>query len=264
MPSRTSPTFLIVPREPRAAPQPRLRRHLPQLVTDILQSGREAGRPYHYTTRDVRAIVQYVSEAPRVTPGAFTPTNWDEVDACQARHRSSVQRFAAEQRAQQQCRSLKQRLAGPSLASRIAAAEASATYTPIALTPAPGAFDFERLKVPDLLKIVGTKLKATRTRLAVLDNIPVPESANREHCAAVDRLRARLLLLHTTKLEELAPTLSHAQWTRLNWCLKSIGDISFARVRSRYARILAELAAVSNVGHLVWVPIPAELSLAPA
>ena len=90
MPLRTSPTPLSVPREPRAAPQPRLRRRLPQLVTDILQSGREAGRPYHYTTRDVRAIVQYVSEAPRVTPGAFTPTNWDEVDARQARHRSSV------------------------------------------------------------------------------------------------------------------------------------------------------------------------------
>ena len=70
-----------MPRKPRAAPQPRLCRHLPQLVTDILQSGREAGRPYYYTTGDVRAIVQYVSEAPRVTPGAFTPTNWDEVDA---------------------------------------------------------------------------------------------------------------------------------------------------------------------------------------
>ena len=239
-----------MPREPRAPPQPRLRRHLPQLVTDILQSGREAGRPYHYTTRDVRAIVQYVSEAPRVTPGAFTPTNWDEVDARQARHRTSVQRFVAEQRAQQQRRSLEQRLTGPSLASRIASAEASATYTPIAPTPAPGAFDFERLKVSDLLEIVGTKLKATRTRLAVLDDIPVPDSANREHCAAVDRLRARLLLLHTTKLEELAPTLSHAQWTRLNWCLKSIADIKFSKVRARYSRILAELAAVANAGHL--------------
>ena len=237
-------------REPRAASQPRLRRHLPQLVTDILQSGREAGRPYHYTTRDVRAIVQYVSEAPRVTPGAFTPTNWDEVDARQTRHRSSVQRFVAEQRAQQQRRSLEQRLAGPSLASRIAAAEASATYTPIAPTPAPGAFDFERLKVSDLLEIVGTKLKATRTRLAVLDDVPVPEAANREHCVAVDQLRTCLFLLHTTKLEELAPTLSHAQWTRLNWCLKSIADIKFNKVRARYPRILAELAAVANAGHL--------------
>ena len=239
-----------MPREPRAAPQPRLRRHLPQLVTDIIQSGREAGRPYHYTTRDVRAIVQYVSEAPRVTPGAFTPTNWNEVDARQDRHRTSVQRFIAEQHAQQQRRSLEQRLAGPSLASRIAPAEASATFTPIAPTPAPGAFDFERLKIPDLLEIVKTKLKATCTRLTVLDDVPVPNFANHKHCPTVARLRARLLLLHTTKLEELAPTLSHTQWTRLNWCLKSIADIKFYKIRAQYSRILAKLTAVPNAGHL--------------
>ena len=83
-----------------------------------------------------------------------------------------------------------------------------------------------------------------------LDDVPVPDSANREHCAAIDRLRARLLLLHTTKLEELAPTLSHPQWTRLNWCLKSISDIKFNRIRARYSCILAELTAVANAGHL--------------
>ena len=104
--------------------------------------------------------------------------------------------------------------------------------------------------MPDLLEIVGTKLKATRIRFAVLDNVPVPKTTNREHCVAVDQLRARLLLLHTTTLEELAPTLSHAQWTHLNWCLKSIANIKFNKVRARYSRILAELIAVANAGHL--------------
>ena len=47
--------------------------------------------------------------------------------------------------------------------------------------------------------------------------------------------------------------LSHAQWTHVNWCLKSIADIKFNKVRTQYSCIfaeLAELAAIANAGHL--------------
>lgn len=253
-----------MPRAPRKQLEepaaPRLRRTLPHLVTDVVLDGRNRGQRYHYTSRDIRAIVQYVSEATPIPANAFTPTDWAAVD----RQRDNTQRaraqYQSERDREQQQRTLEARLSGPSIASRIAAAEASTTFTPIAPTPVSGAFNFERLTTDDLLEIVGTKLVATRRRLTFLDEIPIPDDTNPSHALAVDRLRHRLQALHAGLLRDSAPDLTNHQWTQLNWCLKSIGDISFARVRSRYARILAELAAVSNSGHLVWVPVPAELT----
>lgn len=237
-------------------PQPRLNQRLPRLVTDVLQAGRDAGHPYHYTTRDVRAIVRYVSDKKDIPENAFTPLDWEAIERRQEAGRRATNKFREEREREQRQRTLEARLSGPSLASRIAAAEASATYTPIAPKPAPGSFNFEHLKTEDLLEITGKKLAATRKRLTVFDDIPVPKDSIREHIAAVDRLRHRLRTLHTGLLKESAATLTHQQWTQINWCLKAIGDISFARARARYPRILAELAAVANLDHLVWIPIP--------
>ena len=45
------------------APQgPKVRRSLPKPVFDRLQAGRDVGKPYRYTAKDVRAIVRYVSK----------------------------------------------------------------------------------------------------------------------------------------------------------------------------------------------------------
>ena len=76
--------------------------------------------------------------------------------------------------------------------SCIARAEATATYTPPTPTTVSGVFNFERLTPDDLLEIVGTKLAATRRRLLVLDDIPIPDNTNQAHAAAVDHLRQRL------------------------------------------------------------------------
>lgn len=243
--------------------QPRLNQHLPRLVTDVLQAGRDAGKPYHYTTRDVRAIVRYVSDKKDIPKNAFTPIDWSAVDRKFDANKRAIDRFRQEHEAEQHQRSLEARLAGPSLASRIADAEASATYTPIAPKPLPGSLDFTRLAPNDLLEIIGRKLNATRRRLIVFDEVPLPDTTNHEHAAAFDRLRDRLRTLHRGLLVEQHETLTHHQWTQLNWCLKSIGDINFSKVRARHARILAELAAVSNVGHLVWVPLSEEFAPVP-
>ena len=56
-----------MPKEPRQrltkelAPQgPKVRRSLPKPVFDRLQAGRDVGKPYRYTAKDVRAIVRYL------------------------------------------------------------------------------------------------------------------------------------------------------------------------------------------------------------
>ena len=54
-------------------PEPRLNRELPQQVFDHIHAHREAGQPYRYTTRDVRAILKFVNDKPEPSrPSFFT------------------------------------------------------------------------------------------------------------------------------------------------------------------------------------------------
>ena len=89
-----------------------------------------------------------------------------------------VNNFRADREREQQQRSLEARLAGPSLASRIARAEATATYMLPMPTTVSRAFNFERLTLDNLLEIVGTKLTATCHRLLILDDISIPDNMN--------------------------------------------------------------------------------------
>ena len=53
--------------------EPRLNQELPQEVFDHLHARREAGHPYKYTTKDVRAILRYVNDKPEPACPAFSP-----------------------------------------------------------------------------------------------------------------------------------------------------------------------------------------------
>ena len=53
--------------------EPRLQRELLQQVPDLIHAHREAGHPYKYTTKDVRAILRYVNDKPEpARPSFFT------------------------------------------------------------------------------------------------------------------------------------------------------------------------------------------------
>ena len=140
---------------------PRIRRRLPPVVDGILNTRCAEGRPYHYTTKDVQAIVRYVSERPQIDPRAFTPLDWAAVDDKLARNRAALNQFK-QQREQERQRSLLERISGPSLAEQISEAQASATYTPIA--PKPVLIDFRKHSLDDLRGIFRPKINTTLTR----------------------------------------------------------------------------------------------------
>ena len=65
--------ILVVPHAPKRLVEPRLQRELPPQVSDLIHACREAGHPYKFTTKDVRAIIRYVSDKPEpARPSFFT------------------------------------------------------------------------------------------------------------------------------------------------------------------------------------------------
>jgi hypothetical protein len=152
-------------------------RRLPKEVFDCLEAGRSRNKPYHYTTRDVRAIAAHVSCPP--APVSQLKADLQQLSAVRDHMPLPIKREAhlafrknqAEhyeqltvvrtQRAQQERRTLEERLACPSLAERIG----EQTYTPIA--PKPIVIDFTKTTTADLIGIFKPKITATdvETRL---------------------------------------------------------------------------------------------------
>jgi hypothetical protein len=158
-----------VPREPRT------RRRLPKQVFDHLEAGRSRNKPYHYTSGEVRAIAAHVSRPP--APVSQLEADLQQLSAarnhaplptkrkaCQAFRKNQAERreqLAAvrTQRAQQERRTLEERLARPSLAERIG----EQTYTPI--VPKPIVINFKKTTTADLIGIFKPKITATALRL---------------------------------------------------------------------------------------------------
>jgi hypothetical protein len=151
------------------------RRCLPKEVFNRFEAGHSRNEPYRYTTGDVRAITAHVSRPP--APVSQLKADLQQLsaacnhaplstkrEACltfqkhQAEHREQLTavRF---QRAQQECRTLEERLARPSLAEQIS----KQTYTPIASKPI--IIDFTKTIIADLVKIFKPKITATALRL---------------------------------------------------------------------------------------------------
>jgi hypothetical protein len=161
------PVFLVLCK-------PRTRWCLPKEVFDCLEAGHSRNEPYHYTTRDVRAIATHV-----LRPSALisqleadlqqlsaarnhTPLSTKR-EACLAfrKHQAKYceQLIAVQsQRTQQERRTLEERLARLSLAESIG----EQTYTPIA--PKPIVIDFTKTTTTDLIGIFKPKITVTALR----------------------------------------------------------------------------------------------------
>jgi hypothetical protein len=148
---------------------------LPKEVSDRLEAGRSWNEPYRYTTRDVRAIATHVLQPP--TPVSQFEADLEQLSTARdytpfptkREARLAFRKNQAEcreqltavrtQRAQQERRTLEERLARPSLAERIG----EQTYTPIALKSI--VIDFTKTTTADLIGISKPKITATALRL---------------------------------------------------------------------------------------------------
>jgi hypothetical protein len=252
----TSDPFLV-PREPRT------RRRLPQQVFDRLEAGRSRNEPYHYTTGDVRAIAAHISRPP--APVSQLEADLQQLSAArnhaplptkretrlafpknQAKRREQLA-AVRNQCAQQECRTLEERLARPSLAEQIG----EQTYTPIA--PKPIVVDFTKTTTADLIGIFKLKITATALRLK-----PIIELEEHWSNATIDQRRAFKSLADKIQslgfdLEARAPTVTRVQWQSLDWGLKEIGKVSFAGLRRNYREVLSRLVQISEQGYFDWL-----------
>ena len=156
--------ILVVPRAPKSFPsrpskdlnasrrsEPKLQRELPQEVFDHLHARREAGQPYKYTTRDVRAILKFVNDKPEpARPSFFTEADQARFDDTRRSARQYGERIAAERKL-----SLADRIEKPRLAERISAGTSAA---PAARSPI---IDFEHKSVDRIIVIFISKIHAT-------------------------------------------------------------------------------------------------------
>jgi hypothetical protein len=246
-----------VPREPRT------RRRLPKQVFDRLEAGCSQNEPYHYTSGDVRAIAAHVSCPP--APVSQLEADLQQLSAArnhtplpikrkarlafrknQAEHREQLAAVWT-QRAQQERRTLEERLARPSLAKRIG----EQTYTPIA--PKSIVIDFTKTTTADLVRIFKPKITATTLRLK-----PIVELEKHWSDATPDQRRAFESLVDKIQsfgfdLESRAPAVTRVQWQSLDWGLKEVGKISFAGLRRNYKEILSRLVQISEQGYFNWL-----------
>ena len=215
---------------------PTLRRQLPQAVFDRLQHGRDTGRPYKYTTRDVQAIVHYTSGTGR-NPDPRThrwPTQ-QQYDQHRAAARSFAERIGDEKK-----KSLADRIERPPLIARLAPPTAEFAR------PKPILSDFDKYTPAQLEKIFSPRLTATRRRLQpvleLLDNARSPA-----HQKAVREL--------INKFEEVnyIPVITVDQWRSLEHSLKAIGQIEFKGLRQNFDEIVKRLAGVYTGGYFDWI-----------
>ena len=105
-------------------PEPKLQRELPQQVFDHIHAHREAGHPYKYTTKDVRAILKFVNDKPEpARPSFFTEADQARLDDTRRTSRQFGERIAAERKL-----SLADRIEKPRLAEHILAGTNAVRY----------------------------------------------------------------------------------------------------------------------------------------
>ena len=86
-----------MPRAPKRLVEPRLQRELPPQVSDLIHARRDAGHPYKFTTKDVRAIIRYVSDKPKpACPSFFTEADLVRFNHTRRSARNYGERIAAE------------------------------------------------------------------------------------------------------------------------------------------------------------------------
>ena len=235
-----SPTLSSLTQLPFPVPRG-YRRNLPSEFFDHLNRKREAGQPHRYTTRDVKAIISFVSPQPNRNATQYLHDTVDRaVKAGQPAARPALPP-----------RPHIERIERPSLAERISEARASATYKPV--TKRPTLPDFKNLSSRDAWLIVKPQVAATYNRLIapfertrLFDELP---EKTKDHLIA---LNDELLTFDCLEYVEI----SAKQWQSLRFGLKAIGNISFAGLEQNYRKICSALAIVHAGGYFDWLRQP--------
>ena len=242
--------ILVVPRAPKSLsrprpskdlnasrrPEPKLQWELPQQVFDHIHARREAGQPYRYTTKDVRAILKFVNDKPEpARPSFFTEADQARFDETRRTSRQLGERIAAERTL-----SLADRIEKPRLAERISAGTNAAPAAPSPI------IDFENKSPDRVVAIFIPKIRATLKRLAIVVKLErfelLPNDIRLPLKNFVDRLDKFYNAIATCPIDR-------AQWQALNYGLIEIGKISFKNLRQRHDTIALEIVRVYQGGY---------------
>ena len=212
-------------------PEPKLQRELPQQVFDHIHARREAGHPYKYTTKDVRAILKFVNDKPEpARPSFFTEADQARLDDTRRTSRQFGERIAAERKL-----SLAERIEKPRLAERI-----SAGTNAVRIAPSP-IIDFEGKSHDRLVAIFIPKIRATLRRLAIVVKLERFELLPNDLRLPIKNFVDRLDKFYNTIASR---PVNKAQWQALNYGLLEIGNISFKSIRQRHDEVALEIARV--------------------
>ena len=228
-----------MPRAPKRLVEPRLQRELSPQVSDLIHARRDAGHPYKFTTKDVRAIIRYVSDKPEpARPSFFTEADLAHFNRTRRSARNYGERIAAERI--QARPSLADRIEKPRLADRISEGTNAAPAAPSPI------IDFEHKSVDRIIAIFIPKIRATLRRLAIVvklerfellpNDIRIPI---RNFVDSLDKFYNDI----TTR------SINPAQWQALNYGLIEIGKVSFKNLRQRYDEIVLKIARVAKGGY---------------
>ena len=230
--------ILVVPRAPKRLVEPRLQRELPPQVSDLIHARREAGQPYKYTTKDVRAILRYVNDKPEpARPSFFTEADQERFNETRRTSRLYGERIAAENKL-----SLADRIEKPRLAERISAGTNAAPAAPSPI------IDFKHKSVNDIVVIFILKVRATLRRLAIVVQLErfelLPNDIRlpvKNFVDALDRFYNVIAAYRTIT--------NRAEWQALNYGLIEIGKISFKNLRQRHDEIALQVSRVVRGGY---------------
>ena len=143
-----------MPHTAKSLPQPRLQRELPPQVSNLIHAHRDAGHPYKFTTKDVRAIIRYVSDKPEpARPSFFTEADLARFNCTRHSARNYGERIAAERIKSKP--SLADCIEKPRLAERILEGTHAAPAAPSPI------IDFEHKLVDRIIAIFILKVHTT-------------------------------------------------------------------------------------------------------
>lgn len=222
--------------------EPCLQQALPPAVFEHLEQGRSNNQPYRYTARDVRAILNFVNEAPRTDGYTVTHT-----PAAAAQYQQQTRDLITAARAEK-ARSLAERIECPRLQDQI-----SATPGPSSIgAPKPVLIDFTKTNVRNQIGIFTPKLTATLHRLKAIPKVEHYSHATYDQVCTFECLCDSLQAL-LDNIVERAPTIIPDQWQSLNYGLKELGGVSFKGLRRNFYMVLADLVRIAQGGYFKLV-----------
>ena len=230
-----------MPRAPKRLVEPRLQRELPPQVSDLIHARRDAGHPYKFTTKDVRAIIRYVSDKPEpARPSFFTEADLAHFNRTRRSARNYGERIAAERIKSKP--SLADRIEKPRLAERISAGTNAAPAAPSPI------IDFKHKSVKDIVAIFIPKVRATLRRLAIIVQLERFELLPNDIRLPVKNLVDSLDRFYNV-ISTAHSIVNKAEWQALNYRLIEIGKISLKNLRRRHDKIVLEISRVVRGGY---------------